>query len=289
MEEPGRVVVVTGASSGIGLAAAKMLAASGWRVIAHGRDPGRSAAAEAEIRAAAANGGQVSMILGDLCLMSAASQIADEIAGLTDRVDVLLNNAGGIRDRMWITPEGNEATFAGNHLGHFLLTRRLLPQLRVAARHGTRGAVRIVNVSSRGHLACPEIDWEDLQQTRNWISTKAYGMAKLANILFARELARRLAPDGIVAHAMHPGVVATNFAAHATPELQRHLANTSSIEAGEAGAALVWLATAPEPAEVSGLYYQDREPAEPSPAALDDASADRLWRESETLLAKAGF
>src|SRR5947209_2777719 len=119
-----RVAVVTGASSGIGLATAKALAAQGWRIIAHGRDPGRATAAEAEIRAAAAPGARVEMIRADLSLVREAVRLADEIAARTDRIDVLLNNAGGAPKEQVITPEGNEATFTGNHLGHFVLTNR---------------------------------------------------------------------------------------------------------------------------------------------------------------------
>lgn len=289
MQEEARVAVVTGASSGIGKAAAKILAAKGWRVIAHGRDPGRCAEALSEIRAAAARGAEVSMLRGDLALLSDAARMAEEISAQTGRVDVLLNNAGGIRNAMAITAEGNEATFAGNHLGHFLLTNRLLPQLHAAAHAQSAGAVRIINVSSRGHLTCTGIDWDDLQQLRNWKSTQAYGVAKLANILFSRELAKRLGPSGIVSHAMHPGVVASNFSSYAAPELQKHLAVMEMIAPEDAGCALVWLATDPEPGAANGLYYHDGKAIEPSTAALDDAAAERLWRESEALVARSGL
>ena len=133
MTEKRKTAVVTGASSGVGKAAATLLAAMGWHVIALGRDPGRSARAEAEIRAAASPEARVDMILADLSLMADTARAAGEVAALTDRVDALLNNAGGVRDEKIVTSEGNEATFAGNHLGHFLLTDRLLPLLRKAA------------------------------------------------------------------------------------------------------------------------------------------------------------
>ena len=136
MTGEGRVAVVTGASSGVGQAAARALAARGWHVIALGRDAGRTAAAVAEIRAAAAPGARVDAIRGDLALLSDTARMADEIAALTDRVHVLINNAGGVRAERVITAEGNEATFAGNHLGHFLLTQRLMPRLRAAAATG---------------------------------------------------------------------------------------------------------------------------------------------------------
>jgi NAD(P)-dependent dehydrogenase (short-subunit alcohol dehydrogenase family) len=288
-QDRSRVAVVTGASSGIGKEAAKALAAQGWHVIAHGRDPDRSAEAEQEIRSAAAPGARVDMVRGDLCLLSDTARMADEIATLASQVDVLLNNAGGVRSEKVITSEGNEVTFAGNHLGHFLLTQRLLPLLRTAATNSDPGSVRIVNVSSRGHMMCQAIDWDDLQQKREWVSVNAYALAKLSNILFARELARRLEPEGIVAHSMHPGVVASNFANHGTVELQSHMAAADADTAETGADTLIWLATAAEPGHQTGRYYFQRKEQEPSSLALDASVAQRVWMESEALVAKAGF
>src|SRR5579871_1675446 len=142
-----RVAVITGASSGIGKETAKALAAQGWRVITIGRDPERCAAAEKEIRAASSTG-KVDMIRADLALMADAARAAREVAALTDRVDVLVNNAGGMAKCRVITPEGYEANFASNHLGPFLLTARLTPLLRRAAADAPRGSVRVINSSS---------------------------------------------------------------------------------------------------------------------------------------------
>jgi NAD(P)-dependent dehydrogenase (short-subunit alcohol dehydrogenase family) len=282
-----RIAVVTGSSSGVGKATAKVLAARGWHVIALGRDPERTKAAEAEIRVVAVPTAKVDMIRGDLSLLSDTARMAREIAGLTDRIHVLLNNGGGVRGERVITPEGNEATFAGNHLGHFLLTARLMPLLRAAAATGEPGTVRVVSVSSKGHEACPGIDWDDLQLTRAWQSGKSYCLAKLCNILFTRELARRVAADGIVANAMHPGVVASNFANHADAQMKSYMATLESLSP-EAGAdTLVWLATAPEAGKVTGGYFCKREALSPAPAALDDKAAARLWGESEALVARA--
>ena len=278
---------MTGASSGVGKAAAQALVAQGWHVIAHGRDRERTVAAEAEIRAAAAAGGRVDMIRGDLSLMSDTARMAADIGGLTDKVHALLNNAGGVRSEFVLTSEGNEATFAGNHLGHFLLTNRLMPLLRAAAATRKPGTVRVVSVSSTGHEGCPGLDWDDLQQTRAWNSGKSYCLAKLCNILFTRELAKRVAADGIVANAMHPGVVASNFANHAEPRMKSYIETLQSVPP-EAGAdTLVWLATAPEAGKVTGGYFHQREALSPAPAALDDEAATRLWRESEALVARA--
>lgn len=284
-----RVAVVTGASSGIGKVAAKALVQQGWHVIAHGRDAGRSAQARSEIEAAAANGGKVDMVRADLSLLSDTARMADEIAALTPRVDVLLNNAGGVLDKLTITAEGNDASFAGNHLGHFLLTERLLPLLRRAASQSSPGDVRIVNVSSRGHFLCQSIEWDDLQLKNSWQAGTAYGLAKIANILFTRELAKRLGGEGIVSHAMHPGAVATNFGASGTPQFQAHKDRTDTISPEEGADTLIWLATAAEPGKANGLYYHQRQPAETTPLAQDDAVAERLWRESEALVAMAGL
>jgi NAD(P)-dependent dehydrogenase (short-subunit alcohol dehydrogenase family) len=284
-----QIAVVTGASSGIGKAAAKALVAQGWHVIAHGRDPERTAAAEVDIRAAAAPGAKLDMIRGELALLSDTERMAREIAHLTDKVHALLNNAGGVRSELVITPEGNEATFAGNHLGHFLLTNRLLPLLRAAAVNRKPGAVRIVNVSSTGHTSSPALDWDDLQQTRAWASGKSYCLAKLCNILFTRELAKRLASDGIVANAMHPGVVASNFANHCEPGMKSYMATLDSQSPEVAADTLVWLASAPEAGDVTGGYFHNREGLSPSAAALDDKAAKWLWQESEALVARAGI
>lgn len=283
-----RVAVVTGASSGIGKAAAKALAAQGWHVIAHGRDRERTARAEADIRAAAP-GAKVDMIRGDLASLADTARLADEIAAYTGRIDALLNNAGGVRAEMVITPEGNETTFAGNHLGHFLLTKRLMPQLRAAAATAGPGKARVLSVSSSAHEICPGIDWDDLQLMRNWVSVKAYGLAKLCNILFTRELAKRTAANDIVANAMHPGIVASNFASHGDRAMQDYMskANTDSPETG--ADTLIWLATAPEAGQVSGGYFRNRQALTPAAAALDDQAAARLWAESEKLLASAGY
>jgi NAD(P)-dependent dehydrogenase (short-subunit alcohol dehydrogenase family) len=279
-----RVAVVTGASSGIGKAAAKTLAALGWHVIALGRDEKRTVAASEEIRAVP--GARVDMIRGDLSLMSDTMRIADAIAALTDKVHVLLNNAGGVRAELKITEEGNEATFAGNHLGHFLLTTRLMPLLRAAAATSQPGDVRVVSVSSNGHEGCQGIDWNDLQLTQDWSSGKSYCLAKLCNILFTRELARRAAPAGIIATVMHPGVVDSNFVNHAEPRMKSYIATLKSFPPEVGADTLLWLATAPEAGLSTGGYFYNRQLLEPSRAALDDAAADRLWRESETLISR---
>jgi NAD(P)-dependent dehydrogenase (short-subunit alcohol dehydrogenase family) len=287
--ERNRVAVITGASSGIGRVTAKALAQQGWHVIGHGRDAGRTAAAESEIRAAAASGGKVDMIRGDLAILADVARLSDEISGLTDRIDVLINNAGGMRDSQLITSEGNEATFAGNHLGHFLLTRQLTPLLLKAAADSPAGSTRIINVSSMAHALGQGIDWNNLQHLRDWTSMGSYHVAKLAAILLTRELAKRLGDKGIVAHAMHPGIADTNFASHTPVETQQALAALDSMTAEQGADTLIWLATAAEPGQENGLYYFSRAVEEPAPVATDPGTAERLWRESEALVAAAGY
>ncbi len=284
-----RVAVVTGASSGVGKSAARMLAAQGWHVIAQGRDVARSEAALAELRAAASPEGRVAMVRCDLASLADTARMAGEIAALTDRVEVLINNAGGVRDVMAITPEGNEITFAGNHLGHFLLTRELMPLLEGAAADSPAGTVRILATSSEGHRVAPAFDWDDLQRVNDWASGRNYCAAKLANLLFTQELSRRGAPLGIVANAIHPGEARTNFSAHAEPGMAAMIDAQNAVSPDVGGDSLAWLASAPEMGAVTGRYFYEREDVAAAPAVFDVAVAGRLWTESEALLARSGF
>lgn len=283
-----RVAVVTGASAGIGKAAAKALATAGWRVIGIGRNPARSAEALAEIRAHAP-AAQVDMLVADMAVIAETRRVAGEIRGLTDKVDVLLNNAGGIGKERVITPEGNEACFAGNHLGPFVLTHELLPLLRQAAATAAPGDVRIIGVSSSASDLSQGFDWNDLQMLENHQSSPAYCNAKLANILFTRGLAKRLEGTGIVAHAMHPGVVSTNFASYGDAQLQQIVATMEdvSVSAEEGADTLVWLATSAEGGQTSGGYFYQRAEVPANPVAGDDATVERLWRETEAIVARA--
>lgn len=282
-----RVAVVTGASSGIGKAAAKALASEGWRVIAIGRDPERSAAAEAEIRAASKKGA-VTMIQANLSLMADAARAAREIVALTDRVHLLVNNAGGMAKDKVITAEGYEENFAGNHLGPFLLTNRLTPLLQRAAQDAPKGSVRIVNTSSDASEMIPGLNFDDLQNLEKFSVGAAYCGSKLANVLHARALAQRLAGDGIVAHSYHPGTIDSNFINHAGEQTQAYMRTLTFYSSEEGADTLLWLATSDEAGKTSGGYWYKRAPRTPNALIDDQAAIDRLWNESEKLVSKAG-
>jgi NAD(P)-dependent dehydrogenase (short-subunit alcohol dehydrogenase family) len=282
------VALVTGASSGIGKSTAVQLLACNWQVIGVGRDPRRSAAAEAEI-AAAPGGGSFTMVRADFTMMAEVKRAAEEIFSRTGRLDVLINNAGGVRDRQIITDEGTEATFAANHLAPFLLTRELMPLLKASAAARPPGTTRVIAVSSTAHRMIDGIDFDDLQSLGGFQPAFAYGRAKLANILFTRELARRAEPEGIVAQAMHPGLVASNFASHGDEGMRAYMASADTVSPDEPAETLTWLATDPEGGRRGGRYFYRKAEETPSAAAQDDAAAGKLWAESEALLAKLGF
>jgi NAD(P)-dependent dehydrogenase (short-subunit alcohol dehydrogenase family) len=254
----------------------------GWRIIAVGRNPQRCEAAAQSI--AAAGDGGVDMIRADLSLMSEAGRVASQIAELTERVQVLVNNAGGMATEKVVTREGLEQNFAANHLGPFLLTTELIPLLRRAALESPPGSVRILNTSSDASEMIESMPWGDLQSLRNFTPGGAYCSSKLANVLFARGLAIRLAADGIVAHAMHPGSVDSNFISYA-PESAREYMRTLDLRPPEEGAdTLLWLATAEEPGRSSGGYFFQRQSRTPNPLVDDENAVERLWRESEALV-----
>lgn len=285
-----RVAVVTGASSGVGREAAKQLVAQGWRVIGVGRNSERCAAAEAEIRAAATVDGAIEFVRADFDLMAEVLSAARQIKTMTTHIDVLINNAGGVRDRKVVTGEGLEATFASNHLAPFLLTRELLPLLKESARSRPR-AVRVIAVSSSAHRMLQGFDWRDPQMLGQsaFNPNAAYCQAKLANLLFTRELARRLAGSGVVAQAMHPGVVDSNFASHGDELLQTSMRSREMQTPDVPARTLAWLAVAPEAGVDAGRYFFNMQEETPAPQALDDAAARQLWEESEKLLAQLGI
>ncbi len=284
MEQPmqGRVCLVTGASNGIGKAAALDLAGMGASLVLLCRDRGRGEAAMAEISERSGNR-DVTLLVADL---SSQRQIRAAAASFLESgrpLHVLLNNAGAIHAERTLTGDGIETTFAVNHLGYFLLTRLLLDRLRDS------GRARIVNVASALHrrgYGDGRIAFDDLNGERQYGAWRAYGQSKLANILFTRELARRLDGAGVTANALHPGVVATGFGRNNRtgwmPYFQA-LYRPFSRRAGQGADTPVWLATAPQLDGVTGRYFQDRRERQPAPQALNDADALRLWEVSEKM------
>jgi NAD(P)-dependent dehydrogenase (short-subunit alcohol dehydrogenase family) len=228
------------------------------------------------------------MIRADLALLSDAARAARDIAALTDRVDVLVNNAGGMAKEKVITAEGLEENFSSNHLGPFLLTNRLLPLLRRAAASTPPGQVRIVNTSSDASEMVPSLDWSDLQSLHKFNTGRSYCRAKLANVLFARGLAKRLAGDGIVAYSMHPGTVDSNFITHADAGTQARIRTYPAITPTEGADTLIWLVTSDPAGKSNGGYFYKREPRKWNAFADDDSNIERLWAESEKLVATVG-
>ena len=275
-----KTAVVTGASSGIGLVVARELARAGWRVIAQGRDPGRTAAALAAIKAAVP-AAQIELIGADLSAMANVAAFADAVATRTSRLDLLVNNAGFSPARRVETADGLEQCFAVNHLAPFLLTNRLVPLLKAAA-----PGAQIINTASIAHTFIRDMKWDDLQQTKRFSLNDAYTQSKLANILHVRELARRLQPHGIRANAVHPGLVQTNFDSHGglIVKLMYVFGKPFSLTPEQGADTILWLAQDGAPG-VTGEYFAKRAIAKTTPAAQSEAGAQRLWTISEALLA----
>src|SRR5918996_6606854 len=210
----GKTVLVTGASGGIGRATALGLAEMGAHLAITGRDRGRTEGAAREIRIA--GGGQVEVFVGDLSAQSEVRLLAAEALKNLPRIDVLVNNVGGYWNTRHVTADGLEHTFALNHLAPFLLTNLLLDRLKQSV------PARVVTVSSNAQ-SLGQIDFDDLQGERAYSGARAYNQAKLANVLFTYELARRLRSTSVTANALHPGVVRTSFGAEDPSGIQRFL------------------------------------------------------------------
>jgi len=277
-----RVCLLTGATLGIGRAAAEALAPMGMELVLVARDRSRLEALATELRRRSP-GARVGVLAGDLSRMSEVRRIAAEFRATHARLDVLANNAGALFARREETPEGLERTLALNHLAYFVLTEELLPVL------GASAPSRIVNVSSDAHVGMG-LDLDDLNYTRGrYRPFVAYGRSKLMNILFTRELARRLEGTRVTANAMHPGFVRSGFGQN-TPGVLAKLIKVGQVFARtpERGArTLVYLATSPEVEGVSGKYFHDERESRTSPAARDMGVARRLWDVSMQLAGPA--
>jgi NAD(P)-dependent dehydrogenase (short-subunit alcohol dehydrogenase family) len=273
------LVILTGATSGIGRAAANALARQGASLALVGRDPERVARVAGEARAA---GVEVHEHVADLERMDEVRRLAGELLERHERIDVLANNAGAMFTSRHVTADGFERTFALNHLAPFLLTQLLYERLRASA------PARVVTTASDAHSA-GALDFEDLQSERSFRPMRTYGTSKLCNILFTRELARRGEGAGVTATCFHPGVVRTGFGKNDGILFKAALTVAGPFLRSPARGArsLVWLALAPEAAELTGVYVQDEKVIEPSPAARDDDLAAELWRRSQQLVGSA--
>ncbi|MDE2049911.1 MAG: SDR family oxidoreductase [Gammaproteobacteria bacterium] len=266
----GKTVGITGATSGIGAVAARHLAQLGARIVFVARDRRRAEETLRGLRAASP-GQAHTAFYADLARLREMKRVAAEIAAAEPRVDVLMNNAGLIASRNQRTEDGLELMFATNHLSYFVLSNLLLERLRAA------GGARIVSTASEAHRR-GKLDFDRLQDQKG---AAGYGTTKLCNILFTRELARRIAGTGVTANCLHPGFVATRFGDNAGGAMRTGLAIAKRLFAlspEEGARTMMYLADSPEVAGRSGGYYDRCAPAEPSRAAQSDADAKRLWQ-----------
>ena len=274
----GKVVVITGATSGIGQVAAEKLAAMGARIVQIARDRERGEAAVARLRAVAPAIAHT-IHYADLSLLSEMKRVAAEIAAAEPKIDVLINNAGATFSRRQVTADGLELTFAVNHMAYFVLTAGLRERLIACA------PARIVNTASLAHRR-GHIDFDDLQSEKKYKPLPVYGMTKLCNFLFTRELARRLAGTGVTANCLHPGLVATNFGKRAGgiySWIFRFAIRRYGIPPEEGAKLIIRLASSPDVAQRSGDYFSEQGPPEPTAEAQDDNVARRLWSASEKI------
>jgi NAD(P)-dependent dehydrogenase (short-subunit alcohol dehydrogenase family) len=270
--------LVTGATSGIGKETALRLAMLGATVVIVSRDAARGAAARAEITSRVPRA-EVEVMTADLSSLAQVRRLAGDVLGRHGRLDVLVNNAGVISPRRQLTADGLETTFATNHLAPFLLTS-LLRELLVRS-----APARVVTVSSAAHRQVRAIPWDDLPRGTQSGQGQAYPVSKLLNILFTAELARRLDGTGVTANCLHPGFVRTSLGRDVTGVLGTVLPLILRWRPGpEAGSRTpVYLASSPEVAGVTGGYFINCKPAEPSALAQDPQAAARLWALSEDL------
>lgn len=278
----GKTCLVTGATSGIGKEIASGLAAMGATVVLSGRSRNRCEATLQEIRAKT-NDADVYYLVADLSSQASIRQLAQEYAGAHRRLDVLVNNAGVFLAKRAATVDGIECTLAVNHLAPFLLTGLLLDMIKASS------PARIITTSSVAHRGA-RIDFGDIQfEKRPYSGIKAYGQSKLANILFTKELARRLEGSGVTANCFHPGAVRTSLL-QGNPWHYRLIWNAagSFFLSPEKGADTgVYLASSPDVDRVTGKYFVKREQAEPSCEASDMEAAAMLWDVSEKLTGPA--
>ena len=271
----GKSVLVTGGTGGIGKATAIGLAALGARVGITGRDPARTEAAAAGIRATPGSP-VVDAFAADMSVQAGVRRLAAQVLDTYPRLDVLVNNAGGFWAHRHVTADGLERTFALNHLAPFLLTSLLLDRLTASA------PARIITVSSGAH-ARGRIDFDDLQGERNYSGQHAYSQSKLANVIFTYELARRLKGTGVTATVLHPGVVRTRFGAEdqaAYLAVMIRVARLFMKTPAQGAGTPIYLASSSQVEGITGRYFVNRKLKISSKVSYDTTAAARLWQAS---------
>lgn len=279
----GKYVLITGGTSGIGEITAQQLAQMGASVIITGRDGSRCQKTIAKIKHHVPDA-CIDYLLVDLSNLAQVRNLSKQFEDKYSQLDILINNAGAIYLRRHVSVDGYELTFATNHLGHFLLTHRLLPLLKSAAVNN-RGA-HIINVSSNAHKGA-EIKFDDLQSERNYQAMRVYGMSKLANILFTFELDRRIKGYNVRVNALHPGLIRTNIGVNHNPLakiIYRLFVYPFAMPTEEGARTSVYLASSSDSIDISGEYFVGCKPVQADPVAYDLAVAERLWNVSSDLV-----
>jgi len=271
----GKTVVITGATSGIGQIAAEALARQGARVVFLARDAARGRAMLDRLIRANPDAAH-DWVQADLSTVAAMKKAAKAVARKLARIDVLINNAGAFFQHREVTADGLEKTFAVNHMAYFVITETLRPRLAPDA--------RIVSTASIAHSRAV-LDFDDLQGALRYSGFGAYGRSKLCNILWTRELARRLQGTEITANCLHPGGVRTGFGANSSGVLKTvfGLVRPFMLTPEQGADTLIYLASSPDVAGQTGGYWSRRRLAQPSAAARDPAAALRLWEVSAQL------
>jgi NAD(P)-dependent dehydrogenase (short-subunit alcohol dehydrogenase family) len=273
----GKTVVITGGTSGIGEIAAERLAQMGARIVLIARSKSRGKVTLARLHEKAPDLAHT-VHYADLTRISEMKRVAAEIASQEPRIDVLINNAGAMFSSRRFTEDRLEYTFALNHMAYFVVTEGLRERLLTSA------PARIVSTASAAHQGA-RLDFDDLQLAKGFGPMKAYGRSKLCNILFTRELARRLHSMGVTANCLHPGFVATRFGDQSGGVISRFvgLAKLFAIAPEKGAETIIYLASSPKIAATTGRYFYKCRPITPSYAARDDRAALLLWERSAAL------
>jgi NAD(P)-dependent dehydrogenase (short-subunit alcohol dehydrogenase family) len=273
----GKTVVITGGTSGIGEVAAQRLAEMGARIVLVARNQFRANATLTRLRE---RGPKVahSVYFANLTRLAEMKRVAAQIAAREPRIDVLINNAGALFGSRQVSEDGLEYTFALNHMAYFVVTAGLRERLEAAA------SARIINTASGAHFRA-RLDFDDLQAKKGFSATKAYSRSKLCNILFTRELARRLHGTGVTSNCLHPGFVATRFGDQSGGLISLFIpvAKFFAIPPEKGAETIVYLASSPDVARITGKYFGECREAIPSLPARDDRAAAVLWEQSAAL------